>query len=208
MSGDRVKLNIFPYEAAKLMDRGYLFVPSDPTLGTTPRGAGAHAEGWHCFAYTDAHAEGVKCQAVGKFSHASGIANRTGWCSTAIGKGNSAYGFESIAMGAGAGGDSATAKYDSNCVVWAPKAFAWSGTATPYVVPANLARTFNVNPEGGAEGFRIGDRTLASIVAGGGKDVVKSVLSSAFEGKTDADLQRMGLLDVIGALSALYQACR
>lgn len=148
---------MLPYEASKLKVKGYVFLPENPLVGTTPRGDGAHVEGWKNFAYTDSHAEGVRNIALGKFSHAQGIANKTGWCSTAIGKGNSALGFESIAMGGAINGDSSDATYDSNAVVISKRSLAWSGNGK-YVIPEERIGTFNINPANGYDGIYVGDR--------------------------------------------------
>lgn len=58
---------------ASLADSGWLWVPSEPTIGIVQLGIAATAEGYNNKAVQIAsHAEGYKCIAAGKYSHAEG----------------------------------------------------------------------------------------------------------------------------------------
>lgn len=168
ISGNTITVNQLPFKANLLSDDGYIFAPEYPMLGGPKRtGAGAHAEGQGNIANMHySHAEGYGNYAVGKFSHCHGIKNKAGWCSTAIGKGNSAYGFESIAMGCtNVGGGTGGAEYDSNCVVRSQFAFAWSGNGQYVISGSGKKGAFCINPQNGISGFYIGQQNFPEAVS-------------------------------------------
>ena len=140
----------------------YVIFPEMPWFGTYKLGDGAHVEGYANIAMEDAGAYGVNNFSVGRYSHTIGNANKANYMATAIGSGNAAFGSGSIAMGGS--GQAAASTLETNSIVSAANAFAWSGNGKYEIPVGKRDKTFNINPAGGANGFYIGHRTLPSIV--------------------------------------------
>jgi len=118
----------------------------------------------------DSVAIGALNNVVGRSSTALGFRNDTGHFGTAIGGGNKAYAKFSIALGCNTATNTSGKGDISNVIILNParNAFAWSageGQNDQYIISSySRARTFNINPKGGATGFYIGNRNLPSIV--------------------------------------------
>ena len=138
--------------------------------GTTAYGPYSHAEGVTTIASGDnSHSEGNSTTASGMNSHAEGestaasgaASHAEGGLTTASGDYSHAEGTDTTASGYGSHAEgvvSETREEDSF-------AFAWNGDSIrPVPYTSHGAGTFNINPDGGLNGFWIGEQTLASIL--------------------------------------------
>ena len=181
---------------------GWAYLPDHPDIGdpvaaapSARQGLGAFAVGDTCRALAhDSFAQGIKSQAVGKFSQAMGYNNKTGWLATAFGSCNKAWANGSMAIG-GTQSTGADSKTNVQIEFNSTGAFAWSptgaGVSATYLIN-NRPRTFNINPDGGANGFYIGHRTLPSIVreivdGGGTGDSSARIIKIDKDGETFTD---------------------
>lgn len=148
----------------------------------------AHAEGNSTRAVGEAaHAEGTGALASGKFSHAEGVNT------CAIGNNSHAEGGRTAALGMASHADgvlAATAEwYAENTHSYSNAhmyAYAWSGIATNGFYYSHGQGTFNVNPEGGASGFYIGETSLVDLIQAlaPAPDLSVCVQTNALQGQT------------------------
>jgi hypothetical protein len=118
--------------------------------GSSVNGEAAHAEGsWTNAAGYYSHSEGAGTYATGQTSHAEGDG------STAAGASSHADGYRAVTAASGSGSSTTTPHN---------YAYAWQGVSTGGYYHSHGAGTFNINPDGGAAGFYIGEDSLASLL--------------------------------------------
>lgn len=131
---------------------------------TTARGAFSHAEGMNTLAHGDgSHVEGLATTAIGAYAHAEGGGSSAG----------SAFSH--------AAGVNATA---TNAHAWV-----WHGIyATDFPYGSHGDGTFNVSPEGGLDGFWIGDTSLAQAIAAAKPESYDEVAAAALSAVQPGDI--------------------
>lgn len=112
---------------------------------TKAEGFGSHAEGHSTTASGQySHAEGSNTTASGHYSHADGVrTTASGFCSHASG-------------------------YKSQTRNVDDYAFSWNGDKTRTELYSSHGKgTYNINPEGGLDGFYVGEKKLSEVISDG-----------------------------------------
>ncbi len=117
-----------------------------------------------------ANAEGYKTTAAGTYSHSEGCSTTaTGICSHSEGNSTTAAGAYAHAEGystTASGNFSHAEGYKAQTQTEDDYAFSWNGDtkrAEPY--SSHGKGTFNVNPEGGSDGFFVGEKKLSEVIS-------------------------------------------
>lgn len=145
------------FEDLFVNDDNALYLATKPDLGIEiiKNFYAQHAEGGSVKAIGKySHAEGRDCISDGRYSHSQGSHNFSGgMASFTSGFNNEALGGNAIALG-----QRAISKNEHNT------SFVWNSSSNSGTYYSKANNSFCINPQGGTDGFYIGDSSLTSII--------------------------------------------